>query len=204
MKKDWNARLEEISQTDRAIWETGRAFAGIDEAGRGPLCGPVAAACVVMPREPLLLYVDDSKKLTEKRREALYERILETAVYAKVILASPEEIDRVNILNATKNAMALAAKDAPCDLFLVDAIDRLDVPGEVRGIVHGDALCYSIAAASILAKVTRDRLMRELDEAYPQYGFAKNKGYGTAQHIAALKEYGPCPEHRRSFITHFV
>ncbi|MCI6588466.1 MAG: ribonuclease HII, partial [Clostridiales bacterium] len=157
MKKDWNARLLEISQTDREIWETGRAFAGIDEAGRGPLCGPVAAACVVMPKEPLLLYVDDSKKLTEKRREALYEQILETAVYAKVILASPEEIDRVNILNATKNAMALAAKNAPCDLFLVDAIDRLDVAGEVRGIVHGDALCYSIAAASILAKVTRDR-----------------------------------------------
>ena len=204
MKKDWNARLLEISQTDREIWETGRAFAGIDEAGRGPLCGPGAAACVVMPKEPLLLYVDDSKKLTEKRREALYEQILETAVYAKVILASPEEIDRVNILNATKNAMALAAKDAPCDLFLVDAIDRLDVAGEVRGIVHGDALCYSIAAASILAKVTRDRLMRELDEQYPQYGFAKNKGYGTAQHIAALKEYGPCPAHRRSFIGHFV
>jgi len=204
MKKDWNARLVEISQTDREIWETGRVFAGIDEAGRGPLCGPVAAACVVMPKEPLLLYVDDSKKLSEKRREALYDQILETAVYAQVILASPEEIDRVNILNATKNAMALAAKDAPCDLFLVDAIDRLDVPGEVRGIVHGDALCYSIAAASILAKVTRDRLMRELDETYPQYGFAKNKGYGTAQHIAALKEYGPCPAHRRSFIGNFV
>ena len=204
MKKDWNARLIEISETDREIWQTGRVFAGIDEAGRGPLCGPVAAACVVMPKEPLLLYVDDGKKLSEKRREALYEQILETAVYAKVILASPEEIDRVNILNATKNAMAMAAKDAPCDLFLVDAIDKLDVPGEVRGIVHGDALCYSIAAASILAKVTRDRLMRELDEQYPMYGFAKNKGYGTAQHIAALKEYGPCPAHRRSFIGNFV
>ena len=204
MKKDWHARLTEISRTDREIWETGRAFAGIDEAGRGPLCGPVAAACVVMPKEPLLLYVDDSKKLTEKRREALYDQILETALYARVILASPEEIDRVNILNATKHAMALAAKDAPCGLFLVDAIDRLDVPGEVRGIVHGDALCYSIAAASILAKVTRDRLMRELDAQYPQYGFAQNKGYGTAQHIAALKEYGPCPAHRRSFIGHFV
>ena len=204
MKKDYNARLLEISQTDREIWQTGRVFAGIDEAGRGPLCGPVAAACVVMPPEPLLLYVDDSKKLSEKRREALYEQILETAVYARVILASPEEIDRVNILNATKNAMALAAKDAPCDLFLVDAISKLDVPGEVRGIVHGDALCYSIAAASILAKVTRDRIMREMDEQYPMYGFLKNKGYGTAQHIAALKEYGPCPAHRRSFIGNFV
>ena len=204
MKKDWNARLQEISRTDRELWQTGRAFAGIDEAGRGPLCGPVAAACVVMPPEPLLLYVDDSKKLTEKRREALYDQILETAVYARVVLASPEEIDRVNILNATKHAMAEAAKDAPCGLFLVDAIDRLDVPGEVRGIVHGDALCYSIAAASILAKVTRDRLLRELDAQYPQYGFARNKGYGTAEHIAALRQYGPCPAHRRSFIGHFV
>lgn len=204
MKKDWNARLEEISRTDRELWQAGRAFAGIDEAGRGPLCGPVAAACVVMPPEPLLLYVDDSKKLTEKRREALYDQILETAVYARVVLASPEEIDRVNILNATKHAMAEAAKDAPCGLFLVDAIDRLDVPGEVRGIVHGDALCYSIAAASILAKVTRDRLLRELDAQYPQYGFARNKGYGTAEHIAALRQYGPCPAHRRSFIGHFV
>ena len=119
---------------------------------------------------------------------------------AKVQYVRPEIIGLV--LGAF--LMALAAKDAPCDLFLVDAIDRLDVAGEVRGIVHGDALCYSIAAASILAKVTRDRLMRELDETYPQYGFAKNKGYGTAQHIAALKAYGPCPAHRRSFIGHFV
>ena len=148
---------EEISAPlyayDTAIRTEYGCFAGVDEAGRGPLCGPVAAACVVMPPEPLLLYVDDSKKLTEKRREELYDQIMQTAVYAKVILASPEEIDRVNILNATKNAMAMAAKDAPCDLFLVDAITRLDVPGEVRGLVHGDALCYSIAAASILAKV---------------------------------------------------
>ena len=204
MKKDYAARLLEISQTDRDIWQTGRAFAGIDEAGRGPLAGPVAAACVVMPPEPLLLYVDDSKKVTEKRREALYDQIMETAVYARVVMASPEDIDRYNILNATKRAMEEAAKDAPCDLFLVDAIDKLHVPGEVRGIIHGDAMCYSIAAASILAKVTRDRLMRELDEQYPQYGFLKNKGYGTAQHIAALKEYGPCPAHRRSFIGNFV
>lgn len=204
MKKDWHARLEEITQTDRAIWQTGRAFAGIDEAGRGPLCGPVAAACVVMPPEPLLLYVDDSKKLTAKRREELYQRILDTAVYARVELASPEEIDRDNILRATRRAMATAAADAPCDLFLVDAIDSLDVRGEVRGLLHGDALCYSIAAASILAKVTRDRIMCEMDARYPQYGFARNKGYGTAEHIAALRQYGPCPIHRRSFIGHFV
>lgn len=204
MKKDWNARLQEISATDRELWAAGRVFAGIDEAGRGPLCGPVAAACVVMPQTPLLLYVDDSKKLGEKRREALYDQIMETAVYARVELAQPEEIDRDNILRATRRAMADAAKDAPCDLFLVDAVDRLDVRGEVRGIIHGDALCYSIAAASILAKVTRDRLMRELDARYPQYGLARNKGYGTAEHIAALKAYGPTPIHRRSFIGHFV
>ena len=203
MKKDYAARLAEISATDRELWQMGRMFAGIDEAGRGPLAGPVTAACVVMPPEPLLLYVDDSKKVTEKRREMLYDKIMETAVYARVVLASPEEIDRVNILNATKNAMALAAKDAPCDLFLVDAISSLDVRGEVRGLIRGDALCYSIAAASILAKVTRDRIMRELDAQYPMYGFAKNKGYGTAEHIAALKELGPCPAHRRSFIRNF-
>ena len=204
MKKDWQARLLEITETDRALWREGCVFAGIDEAGRGPLCGPVAAACVVMPPEPLLLYVDDSKKLTEKRREALYDEILKTAVYAPVALASAEEIDRLNILQATKKAMAEAAEDAPCSLFLVDAVDALDVKGEVRGIVHGDALCYSIAAASILAKVTRDRLLREMDARYPEYGFARNKGYGTAEHIAALKRFGPCPEHRRSFIGHFV
>ena len=204
MKKDWEARREEISRMDREIWQGGRAFAGIDEAGRGPLCGPVAAACVVMPPEPLLLYVDDSKKLTEKRREALYDQIMETAVYARVALASPEDIDRMNILQATKWAMAEAAKDAPCGLFLVDAVSSLDVRGEVRGIVHGDAQCYSIAAASILAKVTRDRIMRELDAQYPQYALAKNKGYGTAEHIAALRAYGPSPIHRRSFIGNFV
>ncbi len=204
MKKDWQARLEAISQMDRGLWDQGVVFAGIDEAGRGPLCGPVAAACVIMPPEPLLLYVDDSKQLTEKRREMLYDQILKTAVYARVAMAEPEEIDRINILEATRRAMAEAAREAPCRLFLVDAVRELDVPGEVRGIVHGDALCYSIAAASILAKVSRDRLMAEYDRQYPQYGFARNKGYGTAEHIRALREYGPCPIHRRSFIGHFV
>lgn len=204
MKKDWQARLEAISQMDRELWKEGTVFAGLDEAGRGPLCGPVAAACVIMPPEPLLLYVDDSKQLTEKRREMLYEQIMKVAVYARVVMAEPEEIDRINILEATRRAMAEAAREAPCRLFLVDAIKSLEVEGEVRGIVHGDALCYSIAAASILAKVTRDRLLREMDERYPEYGFARNKGYGTAEHIAALKKYGPCPEHRRSFIGHFV
>ena len=204
MKMDWQARLEAISQMDRELWKEGTVFAGLDEAGRGPLCGPVAAACVIMPPEPLLLYVDDSKQLTEKRREMLYEQIMKVAVYARVVMAEPEEIDRINILEATRRAMAEAAREAPCRLFLVDAIKSLEVEGEVRGIVHGDALCYSIAAASILAKVERDRLMKEYDRQYPQYGFARNKGYGTAEHIRALREYGPCPIHRRSFIGHFV
>ena len=204
MKKDWQARLEAISQMDRELWKEGTVFAGLDEAGRGPLCGPVAAACVIMPPEPLLLYVDDSKQLTEKRREMLYEQIMKVAVYARVVMAEPEEIDRINILEATRRAMAEAAREAPCRLFLVDAIKSLEVEGEVRGIVHGDALCYSIAAASILAKVERDRLMKEYDRQYPQYGFARNKGYGTKEHIDALKRYGPCPMHRRTFIGHFV
>ena len=204
MRKGPKERLSEIARADRELWAQGISFAGIDEAGRGPLAGPVAAACVVMPPEPLLLYVDDSKKLSEKRREALYGEILKTALYAKVSLVPPEEIDRINILRATKNAMAEAAREAPCSLFLVDAVNDLDVRGEVRGIVHGDALCYSIAAASILAKVTRDRLMRELDARWPAYGFARHKGYGTKEHIEALKRFGPCPAHRRSFIGHFV
>lgn len=204
MKKNLKERLAEITQIDLPLWQAGRAFAGIDEAGRGPLAGPVVAACVAMPPSPLLEGVDDSKKLSEKRREALFERVRETALFVGVGVATAEEIDDVNILRATKRAMQRAAQGAPCDLFLVDAVEHLDVSGEVRGIVHGDALCYSIAAASIIAKVTRDRMLRELDARYPEYGFARHKGYGTKAHIEALRQYGPCPEHRRSFIGHFV
>lgn len=204
MRKTAAERLTEITAPDRALWAQGVAFAGIDEAGRGPLAGPVAAGCCVMPAEPLLLGVDDSKKLSEKKREALYEKILETAVFARVGYASVEEIDRLNILEATRLAMARAAQGAPCSLFLLDAMEGVDLPGEQRALVHGDALCYSIAAASILAKVSRDRLMRELDARYPGYGFAKHKGYGTAEHIAALRALGPCPAHRALFIAHFV
>ena len=204
MRKTAAERLTEITEIDRGLWAQGVVFAGIDEAGRGPLAGPVAAGCCVMPAEPLLPGVDDSKKLSEKKREALYEQILETAVYAQVAYATAEEIDKLNILEATRLAMARAAADAPCGLFLLDAMERVPLPGEQRAIIHGDALCYSIAAASILAKVARDRLMRELDEKYPQYGFAKHKGYGTAEHIAALRQYGPCPEHRSLFVRKFV
>ncbi len=197
-------KLQALIQTDAPLWVQGIAFAGMDEAGRGPLAGNVVAACVVMPPEPLLLWVDDSKKLSPARRDQVYDEILKTALFVGVGQASPEEIDEINILEATKNAMRRAAAGAPASLFLIDALQGLGLPGEERGIIHGDALCYSIAAASIIAKVTRDRQMPELDEKYPGYGFAQHKGYGTAQHIAALKALGPCPAHRRSFIGHFV
>ena len=197
-------RLHTLTQTDLPLWEAGARFAGMDEAGRGPLVGNVVAACVVMPKEPLLLWVDDSKKLSQQRREKVFDEIMETALFVGVGQASAREIDQLNILNATKLAMRRAAENAPADLFLIDAVQGLGLPGEERGIIHGDALCYSIAAASIVAQVTRDRQMEELDALYPGYGFAQHKGYGTAQHIAALKKLGPCPEHRRSFIGHFV
>ena len=197
-------RLNELIQTDLPLWDAGVRFAGMDEAGRGPLVGSVVAACVAMPKEPLLLWVDDSKKLSAQRREKLYDEIMQTALFVGVGQASPKEIDEYNILEATKMAMRRAAENAQADVFLIDAVRGLGLPGEERGIIHGDAVCYSIAAASIIAKVTRDRQMEELEKLYPGYGFAKHKGYGTAQHIAALKAFGPCPEHRRSFIGHFV
>ena len=197
-------RLNALIQTDLPLWAAGVRFAGMDEAGRGPLVGSVVAACVTMPREPLLLWVDDSKKLSASRREKLYDEIMETALFVGVGQASPQEIDEYNILGATKMAMRRAAKNAPAEVFLIDAVQGLGLSGEERGIIHGDAVCYSIAAASIIAKVTRDRQMEELEKLYPGYGFAKHKGYGTPQHIAALKSLGPCPEHRKTFIGHFV
>jgi ribonuclease HII len=144
--------------------------------------------------------VNDSKKVAEKKREKLYEQLMEAAEYVRTGWKTPREIDEMNILRATKAAMEEAAAGAQGAHFLVDAVDGLALPGEATAIIHGDAISYMIAAASIIAKVTRDRYMIELDEKYPQYGFARNKGYGTAEHIAALKEYGPCPEHRQSFI----
>ena len=197
-------RLNALCGTDRPLWEQGVVFGGMDEAGRGPLAGNVVAACVIMPPEPLIEWVDDSKKLSEKRREAVYEEIMKIARFVGVGQADPEEIDRLNILNATKEAMRRAAAGAGAQIYLIDAVKGLGLDGEERPIIHGDALSYSIAAASIVAKVTRDRQMLEADRLYPQYGFARNKAYGTKGHIEALKQYGPCPLHRRSFITHFV
>lgn len=197
-------RLRILTQTDAPLWEKGVAFAGMDEAGRGPLAGNVVAACVVMPPVPLLPWVDDSKRLSPARRERVFDEIMQTALFVGVGQATAAEIDEINILNATKNAMRRAAQGAPAALFLIDALEGLGLPGEERGVVHGDALCYAIAAASIVAKVTRDRQMLALDAEYPGYGFARHKGYGTPEHIAALRALGPCPAHRRSFIGHFI
>ena len=194
------AKLFRLTEIERGLWAEGRVVAGIDEVGRGPLAGPVVTACVSIPRDRLVSGVDDSKKLSEKRREALYPLLLEAADYAETCFLGPEIIDGINIRNATKRAMETCAAGFEGGLFLVDAVQGLRLPGEARPLIHGDALSYMIGAASIVAKVTRDRYMVELDREYPMYGFARNKGYGTAEHIAALKRYGPCPEHRRSFI----
>ncbi len=193
-------KLLRLTQIERSLWADGLRVAGIDEVGRGPLAGPVVTACVCIPQDRLVPGVDDSKKLSEKRREALYPLLLAAADYAETCFIGPEVIDEINILNATKRAMETCAAGFRGGLFLIDAVQGLSLPGEARPIVHGDALSYMIGAASIVAKVTRDRYMVELDAKYPMYGFARNKGYGTAEHIAALKKYGPCPEHRRSFI----
>lgn len=174
--------------------------AGIDEVGRGPLAGNVVTACVVMPSEPVLPWIDDSKKLSEVRREKVYQEIMDIALYVGIGEVSPEEIDRINILEATKKAMRDAAAQVPADIFLIDAVTGLGLKGQEIPIIKGDATSYAIAAASIVAKVTRDCQMIELDKQYPGYGFARNKGYGTPEHVAALKEMGPCPAHRRSFI----
>ncbi len=176
--------------------------AGMDEAGRGPLAGPVVAACVIMPLEDPIEGVNDSKKLTEARREKLFPLILDRAVAVGVGIVDRAEIDRINILNATRLAMRMAYADMNLEpqLLLVDAVEGLDLPVETQPIIRGDGTSYSIAAASIVAKVTRDRRMAQLEELYPGYGFARHKGYGTADHIEALRALGPCPEHRLSFI----
>lgn len=179
---------------------------GIDEAGRGPLAGPVIAGAVILPKDLRIMHINDSKKLSPKRREELFEEINEKALAVGTGLVSPARIDEDNILQATYLAMKMAVinlKIRP-DILLIDAVTLPDTPTPQVPIIKGDAKSQSIAAASIIAKVTRDRLMTAYDEIYPQYGFAKHKGYGTAEHIAAIREYGPCPIHRMTFITKFI
>ena len=201
--KEWE-RLEGLTRIDRPYWEDPTALqAGMDEVGRGPLAGPVTVGIAVMPASPVVEYVNDSKKLTPARREKVYAEIMRVALAAATCFVGPEIIDEINIRQATRKAFCTAARMTGLDVnfLLVDAEADLELDIPQRAIIHGDALCYSIAAASIVAKVTRDKYMVEMDALYPQYGFARNKGYGTAEHIAAIQTYGPCPIHRRSFIT---
>ncbi|MED9902850.1 MAG: ribonuclease HII [Lachnospiraceae bacterium] len=179
---------------------------GIDEVGRGPLAGPVVAGAVILPKDCDILYLNDSKQLSEKKREELYDIIMEKAVATGIGYASPERIDEINILQATYEAMrdAVSKLSVKPDILLNDAVTIPAVEIRQVPIIKGDAKSISIAAASIIAKVTRDRLMVEYDSIFPKYGFAGNKGYGAAAHIEALKKYGPTPIHRRSFIGHFI
>lgn len=206
-------RLINLKKFEENLYKEGyHLICGIDEAGRGPLAGPVVVGAAVMKRDSMLEWVNDSKKVTEKRRELLYDYITQQAIAWGVGIVSEDEIDRVNILNATKKGLHIAMgqiieklQNRKPDIVIVDALKEIDTYGvPYESIIKGDATCYSISCASIIAKVTRDRIMKEWDEVYPQYGFAKHKGYGTASHIAAIKEYGPCKIHRKSFITHFV
>lgn len=178
---------------------------GIDEVGRGPLAGPVVAGAVILPKDCDILYLNDSKQLSEKKREELYTVIMERAVAVGIGYSTPERIDEINILQATYEAMreAIGRLSVVPDLLLNDAVTIPQISIKQVPIIKGDARSISIGAASIVAKVTRDRLMVQYDEVYPAYGFAANKGYGAQMHIEALKKYGPCPIHRKTFITHF-
>ena len=198
-------RLKAMRQYEEYHTEAS-AICGVDEAGRGPLAGPVVAAAVILPADCEILYLNDSKKVTERRRNRLYDEITRKAVSYGVGVVDHETIDDINILQATYEAMRQAVRQLSImpDLLLNDAVTIPGVPMPQVPIVRGDQKSVSIAAASILAKVTRDRMMVEYDRIYPGYGFAQNKGYGTAQHIEALRRLGPCPIHRRTFIKKFV
>ena len=183
-----------------------QAICGIDEVGRGPLAGPVVACAVILPKDNQILYLNDSKKLSASKREELYDVIMREAVSVGIGMRSPERIDEINILQATYEAMreAVSKLDVMPQVLLNDAVTIPQITIPQVPIIKGDAKSVSIAAASIVAKVTRDRLMEEYDKVFPEYGFASNKGYGAAVHIEALKKYGPTPIHRKTFITHFI
>ena len=208
MKEKELNRLTSLKEIEKKLHQDGfENICGIDEAGRGPLAGPVVVAGVIMPRDSMIEGVNDSKKVSEKKRELLYDEIIEEAISYSVAIIGQDVIDEINILNATKQGVTSVVKglDVRPDLIIIDALQHIDTDGiKYESIIKGDAKCYSIAAASIIAKVTRDRIMREWDNVYPQYGFIQHKGYGTAKHIAAIKEYGLCPIHRRSFTKNFV
>ena len=198
-------RIYTLQEYEREYASFG-AICGIDEVGRGPLAGPVVAGAVILPKDCEILYINDSKKLSEKKREELYDVIMAQAIACGIGYASPERIDEINILQATYEAMRMAIEGLSVvpDVLLNDAVTIPGVNMKQVPIIKGDAKSLSIGAASIIAKVTRDRLMVEYDKVFPEYDFAGNKGYGSAAHIAALKKYGPTPIHRRSFIKNFI
>lgn len=207
MKEKEIERLNLLKQEELSLYNNNINYiAGIDEAGRGPLAGPVVVAAVVLPKDSFIEGINDSKKISEKKREKIYEQIISEAISYGVGIVDQKTIDEINILNATKLGLKIAIeqmKKKP-DLILVDALNNMDTCGiPYKSVIKGDAKHYSIAAASIIAKVTRDRIMQEWDEIYPVYGFSKHKGYGTAAHIAAIKENGPCILHRKTFIKNF-
>ncbi len=208
MKEKEQERLTKLKEMEKDLYQKGfQKICGIDEAGRGPLAGPVVVAGVIMPEDSMIEGVNDSKKVSEKKREKLYDLILEEAIGYSVAIIGQDIIDEINILNATKQGVTKVVEELEIkpDLILVDALTHINTKGiPYDSIIKGDAKCYNIAAASIIAKVTRDRIMRQWDEIYPQYGFAQHKGYGTANHIASIKEYGLCPIHRRSFTKNFI
>lgn len=206
MKKELNSIIDML-EIEKSLYEKGyEKICGVDEAGRGPLCGPVVAAAVILPKNEIIEGVNDSKKLTEKKREALFDVIKEKAVAVGVGISDVKVIEEVNILNATKLAMRQAIENLEInpDYVLIDGNQGIDISIDFETVVSGDARSESIAAASIIAKVTRDRMLVEYDKKYPEYGFAKHKGYGTKAHITAIKEYGLTPIHRPSFCKKFV
>lgn len=201
MRKLYN--IEEKKRLENELYLAGFNFiGGADEFGRGPLAGPVVCAAVILPKNSNIIGVDDSKKLSAKKREELYDKIIADAISYSIEYVFEDEIDDINILNATKKCMSKAINNLSVkpDIMLIDALTGLDIKCESRAIVHGDAISYCIGAASILAKVSRDRFMDALDEKYPVYGFKQNKGYGTKQHIDALYKYGPSEVHRKAFL----
>lgn len=208
MKEKEFERLTLLKEEEVKLYENNINYiCGIDEAGRGPLAGPVVVGAVILPKDSFIEGVNDSKKISEKKREKIYEQIIEEAISYSVGIVDQKTIDEINILNATKLGVKIALeglKQRP-DVIMVDALNNMDTLGiPYISVVKGDAKNYSIAAASIIAKVTRDRIMKEWDEIYPIYGFSKHKGYGTAEHIRIIKESGPCILHRKSFIKNFV
>lgn len=210
MRESDEEKLERLKQHEMEIYKKNpkiQYICGIDEAGRGPLAGPVVVGAVIMPKESWIKGVNDSKKIAEKKREVLFEKITEEAVAYGVGIVDPKTIDEINILNATKLALTKAIQELKVkpDLIIVDALEHINTLGiPYESMIRGDEKVYSVSAASIVAKVTRDRIMRQWDEVYPQYGFEHHKGYGTKAHIEAIRTYGLTPIHRRSFTKNFV